>query len=599
MSRHGPLFRLFLPLCPLSSGVHAPGFWAATFYIASSTFLGIMHDEHPGSGAVGAKANVTNRVADEESPLLVHDQTRSPLSRRSPDTEAIITDEEPSTRYPIIVFGSVFIGVFLAALDTTIVATLSVPISNCFGSLSLLSWLGSSYLIANAACQPLSGRLTDIFSRRSGLVVCNILFGVGTLMCGLATSKWTILAGRVVAGMGGGGLNAITAFVASDLVPLRKRGVVQGFVHICYGVGAGLGGLFGGWVNDLWGWRAAFLSRVPLIAISAILVCLTLKNPPPKPNDKSRLSRVDFVGAFTLSLTLVLLILGLSSGGNVVEWTHPLVLVSVSLSVVAAGAFVLVETKWASEPIMPMHLLLNRTVLAACLMNWFITMVLFMATFYVPIFFQVHGSSTTAAGIRLLPQSVGTSISSLTCGYVMKRTGKYKRLGLVVLACSVLGFAGLSTMTIDTPTLLALLYTFLVGAGYGGMLSVALLATVAAVSHDEQAVATSANYAFRSTGSTIGVTIASAVYQNLLQESLHQRFDGREGSADVIQRILDSLDELKHLPEGWSEGVFEAYAIALRGVFLTGLGLAALGLVAASLMREHKLHNTISRADNE
>ncbi|KAJ3546414.1 hypothetical protein NM208_g2006 [Fusarium decemcellulare] len=226
-------------------------------------------------------------------------------------------------------------------------------------------------------------------------------------------------------------------------------------------------------------------------------------------------------------------------------------------------------------------------------------MVLFMATFYVPIFFQVNGSSATASGLRLLPQSVGTSISSITCGYVMKRTGKYRTLGLVVIGCSVFGFIGLSTMTIDTSTAAALLYIFLVGAGYGGMLSVALLATVAAVSHDDQAVATSANYAFRSTGSTIGVTIASAVYQNLLQEGLHQRFDGREGSADVIKRIINSLDELRHLPEGWREGVYEAYAVALRGVFLIGLGFAALGFAAASLMREHKLHNNISRADNE
>ncbi|KAJ3546062.1 hypothetical protein NM208_g2195 [Fusarium decemcellulare] len=177
-------------------------------------------------------------------------------------------------------------------------------------------------------------------------------------------------------------------------------------------------------------------------------------------------------------------------------------------------------------------------------------MVLFMATFYVPIFFQVNGSSATASGLRLLPQSVGTSISSITCGYVMKRTGKYRTLGLVVIGCSVFGFIGLSTMTIDTSTAAALLYIFLVGAGYGGMLSVALLATVAAVSHDDQAVATSANYAFRSTGSTIGVTIASAVYQNLLQEGLHQRFDGREGSADVIKRIINSLDELRHLLRG-------------------------------------------------
>ncbi|KAJ6437218.1 multidrug resistance protein fnx1 [Purpureocillium lavendulum] len=505
------------------------------------------------------------------------------LSKPSPGVGTVLTDQEMSNRHLSIIFGSVFIGVFLAALDTTIVATLSVPISASFDSLNLLSWLGSSYLIANAACQPLSGRLTDIFSRRAGLVACNILFGAGTLICGLATSEWMFLAGRVVAGMGGGGLNAISAFVASDLVPLRKRGVIQGIIHICYGVGAGLGGLFGGWANDVWGWRMAFHSRMPLIVTSGALVYLTLKTPSPEPDDKRKLLRVDFLGAFTLSLTLVLLLLGLNSGGNIVKWAHPLVLVSVSLSIVSAGAFVWVETKWANEPIIPMHLLLNRTVIGACSMNWLITMVLFMATFYFPVFFQ----------------SLGTSVASLTCGYVMKRTGKYWSMGLVVVSCSSLGFVGLSTMDYDTPGPAASAYIFLVGAGYGGMLSIALVATVAAVSHEDQAVATSATYAFRSTGATMGVTIASVVYQNLLQAALHQRFDSRNGSAEVIERILSSLDELKHLPEDWVKGTYDAYLVALRGVFLVGLGLSVLGLVAAGFIREHKLHKTLSRAENE
>ncbi|KAF4947521.1 hypothetical protein FGADI_10366 [Fusarium gaditjirri] len=563
-----------------------------------STSLGycIVNSKDPRSSHGG---NASNGLVNEQSPLLPHGRAK-PLPPQQPsDAESTSLKDEPSTRYLVAVFGSIFIGVFLAALDTTIVATLSVPISNTFGSLTLVSWLGSSYLIANAACQPLSGRLTDIFSRRSGLVVCNILFGLGTLLCGVATSKWTLLAGRVVAGMGGGGLNAITAFVASDLVPLRRRGVIQGFVHICYGVGAGVGGLFGGWINDLWGWRTAFLSRVPLIAISTILVSITLNNTPTKHDDKSRLSRVDFSGAFTLSLTLVLLLLGLNSGGNLVAWSHPLVLVSLSLSVAAAGAFVLVESKWATEPIIPMHLLLDQTVLAACLMNCLVTMILFMATYYVPIFFQVNGYSTTAAGLRLLPQSIGTALSSLTCGFIMKRTGRYRTLGMAVISSSALGFVGLSTMTIQTPTPLVLVYVFLVGVGYGGMLSVSLLATVAAVSHDDQAVATSANYAFRSMGSTIGVTIASVVYQNLLQQGLHQRFDSHEGSSKIIKRILDSLDELKRLPHAWRNGVYKAYETSLRGVFLTGLGVAALGLVAAGFIKEHRLHHTISRADND
>ncbi len=156
-----------------------------------------------------------SRKADEETPLLRDSTVQSRLNGvpsnddTNHSTEQTIIPEELSTRRMIITLGSVYVGVFLGALDSTIIATLSAPISTSFNSLSLLSWLASAYLIANAACQPLSGRLTDIFSRRTGLVVSNVLLGAGNIMCGLAESEWTIIAGRVVAGMGGGGLMAL------------------------------------------------------------------------------------------------------------------------------------------------------------------------------------------------------------------------------------------------------------------------------------------------------------------------------------------------------------------------------------------------------
>ena len=133
-------------------------------------------------------------------------------------------------------------------------------------------------------------------------MVSNILFAAGNLMCGLATSEGSMIAGRVVSGMGGGGLMAISTFVGSDLVPLRKRGIVQGLGNLCYGSGAGLGGLFGGWVNDTWGWRKAFLIQVPFVLISAVAVWFVV-DIPPKKSEKSKLSRVDFLGAFTLLTT--------------------------------------------------------------------------------------------------------------------------------------------------------------------------------------------------------------------------------------------------------------------------------------------------------
>lgn len=323
------------------------------------------------------------RQADEETPLLAEESLAAANGyavtdpeeeeEEDEDREETILAEEPSNKKLVLVLGTIWVGVFLGALDSTVIATLSAPISTSFNSLSMLSWLASAYLIANAACQPISGRLTDIFSRRSGLVVSNILFGAGNLMCGLATSEWTMIAGRVVAGMGGGGLMAIATFAGSDLVPLRKRGVIQGIANIVYGSGAGVGGMFGGWVNDTWGWRMAFIAQVPFIAVSTVLVYFYV-DIPAKQSTKSRLSRVDFPGALTLVISLILLLLGLNSGGNVVSWTHPLVLTTLPLSVVVLVAFVWIETRWAKEPVIPVKLLLNRTVGAACMTNWFTTM---------------------------------------------------------------------------------------------------------------------------------------------------------------------------------------------------------------------------------
>lgn len=551
-----------------------------------------IHSDAPASSPAAAAG------ADEETPLL-RDQADPPktLQNDIQEGEQTIIPDEIGTKRLVVTLSAIYVGVFLGALDSTVIATLSAPISTSFNSLSLLSWLASSYLIANAACQPLSGRLTDIFSRRTGLVVSNILFGAGNLICGLAKDEWSMIAGRVVSGMGGGGLMAISTFVASDLVPLRKRGVIQGIGNLCFGAGAGLGGIFGGWVNDVWGWRVAFLSQVPLVALSGILVWWVV-NVPPKKSEKSKLSRVDFLGAFTLVVTLVLLLLGLNSGGNVVPWTHPLVLVSLPLSVVALGVFIYIEAYVASEPVIPVRLLLNRTVAAACLCNWFCTMTQFMILFYIPIFFQVKGYSTTAAGMRLIPQSIGGSIGSLGVGLIMNRTGKYKNLSYLVLGSFCLGNGLLCTLTLNSPDWPSYFYQFLIGAGYGGMLTVTLLAVISAVSHDHQAVITSATYAFRSTGSTIGVTIASAVFQNVLVGSLHSRFDGEPGAEDEIRRIRDSFDELKHLPQGWEDGVKESFGNALRGVFGTALGIAVLASVCGAFMRQHVLHKKLDRRES-
>ncbi|KAL9635711.1 MAG: hypothetical protein Q9164_003291 [Protoblastenia rupestris] len=502
--------------------------------------------------------------------------------------------DEPSTRQLLLVMSGTWLGSFFAALDSTIIATLTAPISASFNSLSLLSWLASAYFIANAALQPLAGRLTDIFSRRWGLIFSNVMFGLGNLICGLAQDEWVMILGRVVAGCGGGGLTAISTFVGSDLIPLRRRGVWQGIGNIMYGVGAGLGAVLGGWINDVWGWRKAFLILVPFTAVSGTMVSVFV-NVPVKHSDKSALKRVDFLGAFTLILTLVLLLLGLNSGGNIVPWNHPLIYTTLSLSLISLLAFIYIELRHALEPVIPVKLLLNRTVLSACFTNWFSSMVIFSILFYGPIYFQVKGLSTTQAGIRLAPQSIGNAVGSIGTGLIMRSTGRYYYLSIGIHIISIAANVIISAMNLETPLWVIVVSFFMAGIGFAGMLTVTLLALISAVEHKDQAVITSASYAFRSTGSAIGITIASAVFQNLLKKNLWAAIGNKEGGEEAVGRLRDSLDVINRLPVKWKDAVQLAYMESLRGVFLTALGISVLAGVVSLGMREHTLFSSLSR----
>lgn len=426
--------------------------------------------------------------ADEEG---IQQGQASEVSNPQEEERTVIAQQMSHTKLALIM-GTTWVGVFLGAADSTVIATLSAPISSEFKSLSLFSWLATAYFISNAACQPLSGRLTDIFGRGPGLVFSNIMFAVGNAICALARDEYVMIFGRVVAGMGGGGLMAISTFLGSDLVPLRNRGIVQGIGNLCYGTGAMTGGIIGGLINDhsRWGWRLAFMVQVPPVLASAVAVAYLVRVPP-KQSDKSFLARIDFMGAFLTVAFLVLLLLGLNSAGNIVSWTHPLPLTTIPLSVVAFGGFIWWESR-AKQPIIPVKLLATRTVLAACVCNLLCTMVVMTGLFYVPLYLQVLGNTSTEAGLHILPSPIGVSVGSLSAGYVMKTTGKYVKLGIGSVFLIVVGVTIFTQMREASHAALISVGLFCVGTGYGSMLTSTLLACIASVDHSQQAVVTSA-----------------------------------------------------------------------------------------------------------
>ena len=457
-----------------------------------------------------------------------------------------------------------------------------------------LSWIGSAFLIGQSITQPLSGRLTDIFGRCAGLTFCNAAFGLGTLLCGVATNEWVLIAGRAVAGLGGGAMLTISLFVIGDLVPLRKRGFIQGIANIVMGAGSGLGGLLGGWINSLWGWRMAFLFQVPLVAVGAILVVFTVSIPT-KISDKSAFRRVDYLGSVILTVSLVLFLLGANSGGNLLPWTHPLVLTSLLLSGVLLIIFALVEEKVASEPIIPVRLLTDRTVSASCLSFWFTFMAFYGVVYYMPVYLQLLGNSPTSAGLRFISSSAGTAIGAFGAGILLRATGRYLYLNWANHALLVLGPALMVRLRLDTSPWYPFVCLGIFGLGFGGMLVTTLVALVSAVEQEDQAVVTSAAFAFRSTGSAIGLTVASSTFQNLLRLRLHAYIGNIEDAEDVISRVRDNFDGVNHLDAAIRGSVRESYMEAVRGVFLVICGFSVLAALTSLFVKQHKLHTNIAR----
>ena len=220
-------------------------------------------------------------------------------------------------------------------------------------------------------------------------------------------------------------MSTVVSIMFSDIVPLRERGIWQGFINIVYATGAGVGATLGGALADSIGWRVAFLVQFPLCMIAFIAVAFILKLPKREDIDwKTKLRRVDFPGAFALVAAVTFLLIGLDNGSNV-SWSSPLTITFLTVSIPLAGLFMLIEQKYASEPFAPGRIIFERSLAAAYLCNFFAFAGWFGALFNIPLFAQaVNGLSATKAGLRLLPNIITGVTGSVISGYIMKRTGK-------------------------------------------------------------------------------------------------------------------------------------------------------------------------------
>lgn len=539
---------------------------------------------------------------DEREPLLVANEAVSQDHVRTTNTFPVSDTEQNGAETSkhvdarpseydwaaVAMMASTWLGVILASMDASVMATLTGPISESFESFELLSWFINAYTISAATLQPLSGKLSDIFGRRQCLLWANFVFLLGNLGCGLARKKWQFILSRAIAGLGGGPIHSISTFLISDLIPLRSRGVWQGISNVAYGVGFALGGTFGGLVNDRFGWRWAFLGQPFLLLLSMLSIAIFVKLPPPTKTPS--VDRIDVLGSLLLTLTLVSLMFGAISGGNTLPWGSPLVYVPLILAPLLLLAFCYVELKVTKEPMIPIRLLKGRTTMGSCLACFFDTSVYAVILYYLPLFVQIKGLSATSAGLRLIPSAVGVFVGSIGSGALMNWTGRYYILGLLCQVLLVMPAAFYLTLLPGlASTWLPSVMIFSAGAGFGGVLTITLVALIGATNHANHATLTSASYAFRSTGNTIGVTVAGALFQNILDKQLRSRFGGREGANERIHAIRRSIKEIQHLPASWRSGVQESYRASFTGVWTFVLAMCIAGLLSMIVIRDNRV----------
>lgn len=423
-------------------------------------------------------------------------------------------------RQKIIVMLAVMSGLFLVALDQTIIATALGKIVEDFNSFSSLSWVVTAYMLTSTVTVPIAGKLSDIFGRRIMLLVGVFVFTAGSLLSGSAADMTQLILYRALQGIGGGILMANAFTIIGDLFSPRERGRWQGFIGAVFGLSSVIGPLLGGFLTDghavfglMTDWRWTFWINIP-IGIAAF--ALIAKYCPPLRHEHRK--KIDYMGATFITLMLSALILAVDNTDKVFA---SLIDGGVSLGVIravlwaivvlAAVMFVRTESR-AADPIIPLDLFKNRTISVIMMIA-----VLFGAAFLGAILYltqfnqQVFGATATTAGLMLLPMVGGMMVSSITTGQIVTRTGKYKRFIITGFVIATVSILSLVTLTPDSPFWHEAILMVLAGLGMGMGMPIMNLAVQNEVEQNQLGVVTASSQLFRGLGSTVGVAVLGSV----------------------------------------------------------------------------------------
>jgi EmrB/QacA subfamily drug resistance transporter len=491
-----------------------------------------------------------------------------------------------SPRQLRIVFGGLMLGMLLAALDQTIVATALPTIVGDLGGLNHLSWVVTAYLLTSTAVTPLWGKLSDLYGRRGTFQAAIAIFLAGSMLSGLAQNMGELIAFRAVQGLGGGGLMALAMAIVGDLVAPRERGRYQGWFGAVFALASVSGPLLGGYFTDQLSWRWIFYVNLPLGVAALIVTTVVLRIP-----FRRVRRRIDYLGSLLLVTAVSCVVTATTWGGTTFPWGSVQIIGLAVAAVVLLTLFVAWEAR-ASEPILPLHLFRNPIFTVAGAITGLLGLALFGAVVYLPEYLQVvQGASAISSGLQLMPLTLGIVIASAGCGQLVSRTGRYKVFPIVGAALLIVGFWLLTHIQVGTSTVVLSGWMLVVGLGIGCIMQVAVLAVQNAVAYQDLGTATSAVVFFRLLGGALGTALFGAVLLNRLQHNLGVLLpSGTSGRAQVdLGSLQGAPQQLRALPGPVLHALLEAFARSYQVVYRWAIPFAVATLVLALLLREAPL----------
>ncbi|NEA48661.1 MDR family MFS transporter [Streptomyces sp. SID10815] len=499
------------------------------------------------------------------------------------------TDTAPAGKQPKsvrVVLLALMIAMMLAMLDNMIVGTAMPTIVGELGGLQHLSWVVTAYTLATAAATPLWGKLGDMYGRKGAFMTSIVLFLLGSALSGMAQDMGQLIGFRAVQGLGAGGLMVGVMAIIGDLIPPRERGKYQGMMAGVMALAMIGGPLVGGTITDNWGWRWAFYINLPLGAVALVAISIVLH----LPNKRSQ-ARVDYLGAVLLTVGISSIVLVTTWGGSEYAWTSARIMELIAIGVVALIAFVFWQTR-AAEPIVPLHIFRSRNFTLMSVIGFVTGFVMFGAVLFLPLYQQaVQGASATNSGLLLLPMLGAMLVVSMIAGRVTTNSGRYKIFPIAGGVLMVVGLYLLSLMDTDTTRLTSGLYMAVLGAGMGCLMQITMLVAQNSVEMRDMGVASSSTTLFRTLGSSFGVAIMGALFNNRVQHVMAERA-GALGSKVTEQSAQLDAKSLEKLPAAAREAYQHAVSSGTHSAFLLGSVIGVIALVLALFVKEVPLKGT-------